>query len=441
MRTYCDLKHIYECFRNVNQQISSDTRKELSDTLFFCLSGEKFDGNLYASEALKSGARYVVTNNTEVIDDRVLLVENPNNTLAELAKYHVKQLKCKLIGIGGSNGKTTTKELMHSVLSLQYKVVATKGNFNNHIGVPLTLLSLEDTTEIGIIEMGTNHPGEMAFLCNLFNIDSAVVTNIGKEHLEGFKDIEAVAKEESELFLMAIRDSATVFLNNDDIWLKSMSKRLTQKITYSINDNSAELFVNVIEEMPFLKLSVYHRSQKLGDINMNIGGDFNAYNAASAISAGLYYNVSFEHISKALSEYTSRINRSQWLNTSDGKQILLDAYNANPSSMSAGIKSFAKIKDAKKALLLGDMLELGDHSINEHREMFQLAVSLGFDEIYFVGAHFKAALTEYPFVFENANSLMAWLDTHPIQAQYIYIKGSRGIAMEQCLDYFNVSIK
>ena len=433
-----DISHIYDCFVSVGQKISTDTRKELTDSMFFCLSGERFNGNIYAEKAVELGAAFVITNNPNLNNERILWVEDPNQTLIDLATYHSEQLKTKFVAIGGSNGKTTTKELVNSVLSTKYNVIATPGNFNNHIGVPLTLLSVKPDCEIAIIELGTNHPGEMALLCNMFKADSALITNIGLEHLEGFDDIEAVAKEESEVYLMAQRSEAMAFVNSDDKWLQNMSKRLLKKKTYSVQDSHSDVYIKINQEMPNLNMDVFLGGVHTDTFETQLGGAFNAQNIASAISVGLYYDVPVDAILKALSKYKPTMNRSQWITATNGKQILLDAYNANPSSMEAGIKSFSSLKGSK-TLLLGDMLELGKHSGREHLKIFELIQDLGISDFYLVGGEFKNALPSYPFIFDNAESLLAWLDTHPIESEYVYIKGSRGIAMEQCLDHFNLS--
>lgn len=435
---FSDVQHLYKCFLQTGQKISTDTRKDVSGSLFFCLSGARFNGNLYAQLALDNGAAFVVTHSSIISDERFILFEDPNQTLIELARFHSAQIQTKLIAIGGSNGKTTTKEWIQSVLSTSYQTRSTPGNFNNHIGVPLTLLSFTPDTEYGIVELGTNHPGEMKILCDMFKADSVLITNIGKEHLEGFSDLESVAQEESELYLMALRDEAMAFVNFDDPWLSNMSKRLKKSYTYSLTDRSCSVFINVNTEMPYIQSSLYINSVHKGDLNAQLGGKFNAYNLAAAVSVGLYYGVSIENITLGIASYIPNMNRSQWIAAKNGIQILLDAYNANPSSMESGIRSFATL-EGKKTLLLGDMLELGTHSSFEHLEIFNLTQELGFTDVYFVGDEFKTALPSYPFVFETAGSLMAWLDTHALDTHYVYIKGSRGIAMEQCLDYFDLS--
>jgi len=428
------IEEIYRAWNSVNRVITSDTRKDINGSLFFCLSGEKFDANAFAEKALDLGAAYVVTNNLEVKDERILLVEDPNLTLGFLASLHVSKMTTKLICVGGSNGKTTTKELINAVLSSKYNVKYTLGNFNNHIGVPLTLLSISEDTEFGIIETGTNHPGEMKYLCDLFQPDSGVITNIGKEHLEGFGDIEAVAKEESEVYLQLQKSQGTAFVNLDDHWLGNMSKRLSNKITYSIISNSADIYIKPLEEMPHLKFEVFIGQESKGVYQAKLGGKFNLYNVCVAIATSLFYKVDWDLTINSIINFESNNNRSQWIKFGS-KQVFLDAYNANPSSVSAGLDSFSTIKGSK-AVILGDMLELGQHSEKEHLEIFEQAVKLNFNELFICGPEFSQSNSSYPFKFVSASTLLAWLDTHPIQSEYIFIKGSRGMKMETVLEHF-----
>ena len=432
-----NIGHIYDCFLDVGQKIATDTRKDVKDSLFICLSGGNFNGNMFALRAVELGAKYVVT--TESGNPAFITVEDPNQVLLDLSKHHASKLKSKLIAIGGSNGKTTTKELITAVLSPSFKFQATPGNFNNHIGVPLTLLSLPLDLEIGAIELGTNHPGEMRVLCDLFKADIGVITNIGKEHLEGFKDLESIAREESELYLMLQRDNATATVNMDDQWLGNMSKRLDQTISYSLNSKDADLFLHITQEMPQLNFEVVYKGVSMGTFLSKIGGSYNAYNIAAAVAIGHFFGIDIPTAMDRCCAYEPSNNRSQWLTNEKGQQIFLDAYNANPSSMELGLKSFSTIKGSK-TILLGDMLEMGSHSQNEHKAVFETAKSLGFTDIYLVGSEFKLAVPSYPFVFDTVESMLAWFDTHPIDSEYVFIKGSRGIAMERSLDYFGLTV-
>ncbi len=428
------IEEIYHAWNEVNRVITSDTRKDINGSLFFCLSGEKFNANIFAQKAIDLGAAYVVTNNSEIQNEKVLLVDNPNLTLGQLASHHAAKMKAKLICVGGSNGKTTTKELINAVLSNHFNVKYTLGNFNNHIGVPLTLLSISEDTDIGIIETGTNHPGEMKYLCDLFNPDSGIITNIGKEHLEGFGDLESVAKEESEVYLKLQQSQGLAFVNLDDPWLGNMSKRLSRKITYSILSATADIYIRPIEEMPHLKFEVFIHQESKGIFQAKLGGKFNLYNICAAIAASIKYNVDWESTIKSIVNFESNNNRSQWIEFGN-KKIFLDAYNANPSSVAVGLESFSTIKGSK-AVILGDMLELGHHSQKEHLDIFELAVKLNFEELFICGPEFSLANNSYPFKFDSAATLLAWLDTHPIESEYIYVKGSRGMKMETVLEHF-----
>ena len=431
------IEFIYEKLNETGFNICTDTRKTVKDSFFICLSGDIFDGNIFANKALELDAKYILTNNSSVFSDRVLFVENPNETLAQLAKFHARKIKGKtqFISIGGSNGKTTTKELVTAIFQVQFSTKATIGNLNNHIGVPLTLLSFDDTTDYGIVELGTNHPGEMAFLCDLFEPHAGLITNIGKEHLEGFGSIESIAKEESELYMQLLRSNGKVAINLDDPWLQSMSKRFATPFTYSCENASANLLANVIEEMPYLKFELVENGKNLGLFQSKLGGKFNIYNILAALSISQIFKLDLQKSIDSVCSYEPKNNRSQWLQF-EKYLVFLDAYNANPSSVQAGLNSFATMQGSK-AVLLGDMLELGEYSTLEHSQIFDLAQSLNFDEIYLVGKEYKAACGHFPYCFESVDSLLAWLDTHPVQSKNVFIKGSRGIAMEKSLEHFS----
>ncbi len=430
---------IYQKLEETGFNICTDTRKLVKDTFFICLSGDVFDGNSFAMKALELGAKYIITNNSSVLSDKVLHVENPNATLAELAKLHASKLKGKiqLISIGGSNGKTTTKELLTAIFQEQYSTKATKGNLNNHIGVPMTLLSFDENTDFGIVELGTNHPGEMSYLCDLFQPNAGLITNIGKEHLEGFGSIESVAKEESELYMQLIRSKGKVAINLDDEWLQSMSKRFENPFTYSIIHSKANLYAEILEEMPNLKFKLYLNEKLLGTFRSKLGGKYNVYNILAALSISVIFELDLNKSIQAVCMYEPKNNRSQWLNFTN-YNVFLDAYNANPSSMQAGLQSFATLAGSKAALL-GDMLELGDSSESEHLDVFEFASNLGFDELFLVGSEFKNACKSYPYCFDSVESLLAWLDTHPVRSRNVYVKGSRGIAMEKVIEHFQIN--
>jgi len=428
------ISDIYEKYIECGYQVSTDSRNIIPNSLFICLKGQSFDGNRFALESLEKGAKYVITENESLKNNGVIIVKDSNQALTDLAIYHAKQIPTKLISIGGSNGKTTTKEICQRVLEGHFDTKCTHGNFNNHIGVPLTLLALKPTTEVGIIELGTNHPGEMNYLCNMFSPVSGVITNIGKEHLEGFGDIEAVAKEESEVYVQLTQSNGLSMINLDDYWLSNMSKRLSNKITYSLLDRSANVYAEIISEMPFLKFKLFHNQDMIGEFEAKIGGSHNLYNILAGICFGISLEIPVKTSAKSACEYIPTNNRSEWIHYNNC-DVLLDAYNANPSSVEAGLKSFSTL-EGKKIVLLGDMLELGDATQAEHKAIFELTQSLKIDEAIFVGDYFYEAVGNYPMKFSSADTLLAWLDTHPIDCDYVYIKGSRGIKMEKCLEHF-----
>ena len=427
-----EISELYQKYIDCNYNISTDTREVIADSLFICLKGEKYDANLFAEKAVEAGAKYVVTDNPKYQGEHFLFVDDSNKSLSDLAKYHSDKVDCEFIAIGGSNGKTTTKEILSLILSRKYNTIHTFGNFNNHIGVPLTLLRIKPETEIAIVELGTNHPGEMDFICQLFPYKYGILTNIGKEHLEGFGDIENVAKEESVLYQYLIQNNGYAVINADDIWLNSMSKRVSNKITYGIT-HDADVKAKLIDEMPNIILEI----DSIKYCANELSGDYNAYNLLAASIMATHFGFSLDESIRIGCSYISTNNRSQWLEI-NGKKILLDAYNANPSSVTAGLKSFSKL-NGSKAVLLGDMLELGEFENQEHLEIFNLASTFDFDELHLVGPIFNRVIPNFPYKYANIDSLLAWLDTHPITAEYTYIKGSRGIKMEKAVDHYGLN--
>ena len=413
--------------------VCTDTRNIVPGSLFFCLKGGNFDGNLFAAEALLKGAAFVVADNKDVVaDERYCFVEDTLTALQSLSHFHRKTLPSKILGIGGSNGKTTTKELTLRVLGSFLKTKATAGNLNNHIGVPLTLLSLTREDEVGIIEMGTNHPGEMKVLCELAAPDIGIVTNVGKEHLEGFKNLEAVAREESEVYLNLLQHDGFALVNADDTWLANMAKRLTHKLSYGIADDNCDLHAEIIHSMPNLQFNLIYQQQLYGPFTAGIGGRYNMYNILAAVGAGLALGGDILSCVAAACEYVPANNRSEWKNTPN-RSIWLDAYNANPSSVEAAMRSFAEM-DQGGCVILGDMLELGEHSESEHRAMLELAISMGFDELFVCGPEFKKVAGNFPNAFATTTELKAWFANSAPKSRYVLIKGSRGMRMETLIE-------
>ena len=427
---------IYEHFVASQYQICTDSRSLKCGDVFFCIRGEKFDGNAFAEEALKQGARAVVVDHENLQQDqRFIWVEDTTQAIQLLAKKHAAAMKCIKIMVGGSNGKTTTKEVIRTILEGTGDTLATPGNWNNHIGVPLTLLSLRPNHQFAVVEMGTNHPGEMSVLCDLIQTNTGLITNIGKEHLEGFGSIEAIAKEESEVFASVIKHEANGIVNIDDPWLASMSKRLNRKITISLENMEANYFAEIHQEMPELRFSFFHNGQLINNFCSPLSGRYNAYNLLFGVAVAETVDIAPEMAMVRACTYKPTNNRSEW-KTIGNTQLFLDAYNANPSSMSAAIQSFATIAGSK-SFFLGDMLELGEHAQDEHKAIFNLCRELNLQEsTYLVGPEFCAACPEHPYRFETMESLLAWLDTHPVDTNYAFVKGSRGIKMERVQEHF-----
>ncbi|TDT38742.1 UDP-N-acetylmuramoyl-tripeptide--D-alanyl-D-alanine ligase [Maribacter spongiicola] len=411
-----------------NPSISTDTRKIKANDIFFALKGDNFNGNTYAQKALDSGASIVIIDEEEyLIDDRTILVEDVLTTLQQLANFHRKQSKAQVICLTGSNGKTTTKELINAVLSTTYKTIATKGNLNNHIGVPLTLLTIEPDTEIAIIEMGANHIKEIEFLCKIAEPDYGYITNFGKAHLEGFGGVEGVIKGKSELYEYLTSHNKNIFLNADDPIQKTKLSTYTKKLGFSSTD-SKYYTIKLAEAQPFVHLLVE-------DIRMetNLIGAYNFSNCCGAIIIAKYFNVELNDTKKALEKYTPDNNRSQILNNR-GHYIVLDAYNANPSSMSVALENFHSLNKQRKVIILGDMFELGESAKEEHQNISDLATGLNFEELILVGENFY--LTDSIAIkLKNFEELKSHLTKNPLHPKSsILIKGSRGMALERVLD-------
>tara|TARA_B100000809_G_scaffold43630_2_gene37889 strand:+ start:22690 stop:23973 length:1284 start_codon:yes stop_codon:yes gene_type:complete len=414
------IDEIYDLFKQ-SKGITTDTRKITHACLYFSLKGENFNGNSFALKALKKGASYAFVDEIEhKTHENIILVDNVLSTLQNLATYHRTILDTTIISLTGSNGKTTTKELIKAVLSKNHNTIATIGNLNNHIGVPLTLLSLTPNTEIGIIEMGANHLKEIELLASISKPDYGYITNFGKAHLEGFGGFQGVIKGKTELYSYIKENNGKVFINtNDPLQIeKSIGIKTIEFGT------SAELK----KTDPFLSIEY-----KGITINTNLIGDYNFNNISAAIAIGEYFEVSKEKIKEALENYTPTNNRSQIIEKGKVK-IILDAYNANPSSMKAALENFDKITEFQKIVVLGDMYELGETSIEEHQNIANLALELNFQEIHLIGTHFskvKASKAKLHNSFEAFKKKF-----NPKTATYL-IKGSRAMALERSLDLFD----
>ncbi|MGY0426235.1 MAG: UDP-N-acetylmuramoyl-tripeptide--D-alanyl-D-alanine ligase [Polaribacter sp.] len=400
--------------------VDTDTRNIRKNTLFFALKGANFNGNKYAKEALNKGAAYAIIEEEKYyIANKTILVANVLETLQKLAKFHRKQLSIPIIALTGSNGKTTTKELINYVLSKKYVTTATHGNLNNHIGVPLTILSMTPKTDIGIVEMGANHQKEIEFLCTIAQPNYGYITNFGKAHLEGFGGMEGVIKGKSELYEYLIKNDKFAFVNPDDA-IQLEKTKLCKKIFFSED-------IQFLEASPFVKL-VFDSEI----IKSNLIGSYNYTNMKAALTIGRYFGVNSLQIQQAIAGYFPKNNRSQIIHKKSN-HIILDAYNANPSSMQVALENFSKLKASSKTIILGDMFELGLESAKEHQSIATLAAHLNFDCVFLVGEHFsKTETTNYKF--KKFDDLQNYLLKKPLENQSILIKGSRGMQLERILE-------
>ena len=419
------MENLYKYFKE-SKGISIDTRTIGGGELFFCLKGERFNGNVYAAKAIEQGAYYVVVDDPEyyVKDAKMLLVEDSLKTLQALSFYHRSQMNCKLLGITGTNGKTTTKELIATVLSSHFKCIATIGNLNNHIGVPLTLLRIKEDDQVAVIEMGANHIKEIAELSDLASPDYGIITNIGRAHLEGFGSFENVIQAKTALYRKIEQKAGLVFVNADDALLMEKLPRV-ELVTYG-QAKEARIKVELIKSENHLKFK-----WKTYEIQTQLFGDYNLSNAAAAIAVGYLFGVPENKIIKALEGYTPSNNRSQFVKGIKN-DLILDAYNANPDSMKHALGSFMKSDYKHKVVILGDMLELGDYEEYEHRALLERLVVSNLESVFLVGpafAHFKKDYPKFNF-YQNSNSLSDYLIENSIREAVVLLKGSRGIGLE-----------
>ena len=426
------IENLYSAYLKTSG-VSTDSRKVINGSLFFALKGPNFNGNKFAQSALDKGAKYVVVDDEKYIkkNDKVFLVKDTLVALQNLASYHRKKLNLTIIGITGSNGKTTTKELIGEVLSKKYNTHFTKGNYNNHIGVPLTLLQLTEEHEIGIIEMGANHLKEIEKLCSISLPNWGYITNFGKAHIEGFGSEEGVIKGKSELYNYLKNYNGKILVNADDKKQVSLSKN-SNRFLFGTNLKANFRIKYLNTETRLLEL-VYN------DILFKspLYGEYNLVNIAAAISFGLLFDVPIKFIEKAVLDYQSKNNRSQKLNINK-TQFILDAYNANPSSMEAALNAFAGCKFFKKLVILGDMFELGSQSDEEHDNILKLCIKLNIDKICTIGAKFKKASIESKSIykFENLESFIQNFDNNSTRFNGILIKGSRAMQLENLIPFF-----
>ena len=417
---------LYNYFKE-SSSVSTDTRLINKGSIFFALKGENFDGNKFAEEAIKSGASYAVIDDQSLNNPKFIKVKNVLKSLQDLSKFHrSKLLKTKIIALTGSNGKTTTKELISEVLKKKYKIISTIGNLNNHIGVPLTLLRIKQNTEIAIVEMGANHLNEIKLLTDIINPDFGLITNFGKAHLEGFGSIEGVIKGKSELYDFLIKNDKKAFINNDDY---IQNQFIGDKISFSKEDKSNYIFKEVKD--------TNYAGLNYNDfiVDSKLTGNYNYHNIAFATSIGLYFNISIEKIKEAISNYIPSNNRSQIIKKNN-KLIILDAYNANPTSMISAINSLIK-KQGNKSVILGDMFELGNQSEKEHHDLIDFCVKNNFENIFLIGNEFfkQKDKFEIPFFYKTKDELNKHIKKFPITSKYILIKGSRVMRMENLINF------
>jgi len=425
-----DIKSIYSLFIK-EPTISTDSRNKSNGGLFFALKGESFNGNKFAHLALENGASFAIIDEEEYkSDERYILVDNGLKTLQELANLHRTQFTFPVIGITGTNGKTTTKELINTVLSQKFKTVCTKGNLNNHIGVPLTLLSIPLNTEFAIIEMGANHPFEIAELCKISDPDYGIISSIGKAHLEGFGSFENIIKTKKELFDHISQKKGTVFVNHDDDLITSISSNL--HCIYYGKGNSDYCKGEFIDSAPFVNIAIFENDTQI-TINSQMIGSYNTSNMLAAACVGKKFGISISEIKNALENYIPDNNRSQ-LKQTENNTLLLDAYNANPSSMEASISNFKTLKAENKIVILGEMRELGDISDSEHEKLYNQVKSFEFEHVYLVGK-WNSKNDNNISIFENTQSLISFLSSKKIEGKTILIKGSRGNKLEIIVEY------
>jgi UDP-N-acetylmuramoyl-tripeptide--D-alanyl-D-alanine ligase len=418
---------LYNIFRDA-AGVGTDSRTLQSSQLFFALSGPNFNGNSFAKQALDKGAiAVIVDEDISINDDRVIRVENSLKSLQTLSTEHRKKLGTTIIALTGSNGKTTTKELIHSVLSTTYITVATQGNLNNHIGVPLTLLSLQEDTEIGVVEMGANHPGEIAILANIAQPDVGLITNFGKAHLEGFGSLEGVVKAKSELFDYLKTTNGLSFANGDDPKIMAQLKG-QDPITYGTGTNTM-VSATLHTENDAIRIEVDQQ-----EIQTQISGAYNGYNALAAYAIGRHFGVSPQNAKRALESYIPDNNRSQLIRKKD-LHITLDAYNANPTSMQAALASFSKI-EGKKIAVLGQMNELGKHTETEHKRLVDWIKASSIDDCYWVGSAFAPFISPDKY-FSTVNQAIDYFSKTSLGQASLLVKGSRSFTLEKLVDVFH----
>ncbi|MEQ1743878.1 MAG: UDP-N-acetylmuramoyl-tripeptide--D-alanyl-D-alanine ligase [Saprospiraceae bacterium] len=431
------MENLYSVFQQ-HPVVCTDSRQVSPGCLFFALKGEKFDGNRFVEHALADGAAFAVADAPPVSADpaRCLRVPDTLEALQRLANYHRRQFDIPVIAIGGSNGKTTTKELVSAVLSNHYPCHSTKGNLNNHIGVPLTLLAMPADTEVAVIEMGANHAGDIEQLCAIAAPTHGLLTNIGKEHLEGFGSLEGVKKAEGELFEYLARQNGCAFVNASEKYLSKMARAVQKKVVYAaaeaLRAQDSLVDIQLLSNEPFVHAAFLSESGQAVELHTQLMGRHNFHNIMTAVALGVYFKVPASKIKSAIETYRPANNRSQVL-TQGSNTIFLDAYNANPSSMRVALETLQTATAGKKVALLGDMLELGAESKKEHRAILRYAASLRLDALAVVGPEFAGcAPSRYNALnFPDAGTAKTWFEQQGFENAFILVKASRGIGLER----------
>lgn len=421
-----NIEDIYKIYQQY-PSIQTDSRKLQKGDLFFALKGPNFNGNQFTRQALDQGASYVIADEPiSFSDNRIIQVEDALKTLQQLAKFHRDQFNIPVLAITGSNGKTTTKELIHEVLSSGYRTYTTKGNLNNHIGIPLTILKIKPDAEIAVIEMGANHLKEIEGYCEYAQPTHGLITNIGKAHLEGFGGVENVKKGKGELFDFIKTHNGTAFVNTDDPAVLELSKALKNTVFYGSSGEKAT--GSLLKKDPFIEVKINTGST----IQTNLVGAYNLPNVLAAVCIGQYFKIDMDKIKNAIENYTPSNSRSQLINLNNNT-IILDAYNANPGSMAAAIENFAAMKGDKKILLLGDMKELGEDSQKEHAAIISLINKYKWEVVALVGKDFSEVDHSY-LHFENSIQAKDWFKKENIENAQLLVKGSRSMQMEKVLE-------
>jgi len=433
-----DILSLYQLYLR-HPVVFTDSRKVKKGGIFFALKGENFDGNQFAQMALDSGAAHAVVDDPALGGKKgMILVEDSLSSLQELARHHRRQFDIPFIGITGSNGKTTTKELVGAVLKKKYRTYYTQGNLNNHIGVPLTILSIPQDSELVVVEMGANHQGEIAFLSRIAQPTHGLITNIGKAHLEGFGGIEGVKKGKSELYRYLARQEGLVFINKSEAFLEGLAAPVDRKVFYEnteegVKSRAGYYAMRFHSSDPFVKMSFVDMAAQEWTIRSRLPGRYNLGNMMTAVALGLFFEVPSPEIIQAVEDYLPQNNRSQILKQGSNT-IVLDAYNANPTSMKGALLNFQKMEGDNKIAILGDMLELGQYAGEEHRQTIRQARQIPLQQLILVGPEFSKIKENGLLTFNNVEEAKKWWRVQHFEGATILIKGSRGIGLERLLN-------